>query len=371
MKNVKSRLCLPIALLLGGIVLFAACKEEATPKEYDRAALTANVGESIILPAYNNLVNELNLLKQDCNIFRHTPEDFYYTQLVDQFHISWAAWKACSPFEFGPAASVSLRSVVNTFPCDTLQIHNNFTSGTYDLNQVVNLDARGFPALDFLLYGLGDQTATIVDRYQNPADSANLLGYLSAVVQDIHANCTSVANQWSSSYLSTFKEALGTDVGSSTSMLVNELNRDLEIIKTASIGIPLGKQTFDTPLPEKVEGFYSQSSLALASAELEALELIFEGQRTGSAEGYGLREALNAVDALYNGSNLGDAIHGQFQTAKAALAAIPAPLSEAVVTNRAPVEAAYTEIQKLVILLKTDMASALSILITYTDADGD
>ena len=35
------------------------------------------------------------------------------------------------------------------------------------------------------------------------------------------------------------------------------------------------------------------------------------------------------------------------------------------------VEAAYNEIQKLVILLKTDMASALSILITYTDADGD
>ncbi|MEY3445030.1 MAG: hypothetical protein RLZZ519_3311, partial [Bacteroidota bacterium] len=313
----------------------------------------------------------LDLLQQACNTFRHTPEDFHYTVLVEHFHTTWAAWKACSPFEFGPAAAVSLRSVVNTFPCDTLQIHNNFTSGTYDLNQVANLDARGFPALDFLLHGLGDQIATIVDRYQNPADSAHLLGYLSAVVEDIHSNCTNVATQWNSGYLATFKEALGTDVGSSTSMLVNGLNRDLEIIKTASIGIPLGKQTFDTPLPEKVEGFYSQSSLTLATAELEALELIFEGQRTGSAEGYGLREALNAVDALYNGENLGDAIHAQFQTAKAAVAAIPGPLSEAVVSNRAPVEAAYNEIQKLVILLKTDMASALSILITYTDADGD
>ena len=370
MKIAKIKLFLPL-LYVGCVLLFPACKEEAAPKEYDRAALTANVGTSIILPAYNNLVSELDRLKQDCNIFRHTPDDSRYVALSEQFHTTWVAWKACSPFEFGPAASVSLRSVVNTFPCDTLQIHNNFNSGTYDLNQVVNLDARGFPALDFLLYGLGDQTATIVDRYQNPADSANLLGYLSAVVADIHSNCTNVANQWNSGYLTTFNEALGTDVGSSTSMLVNELNRDLEIIKTAGIGIPLGKQTFDTPLPEKVEGFYSQSSVALATAELEALELLFEGQKTGSAEGYGLREALNAVDALYNGGNLGDAIHGQFQTAKAALAAIPAPLSEAVVTNRAPVEAAFTEIQKLVILLKTDMASALSILITYTDADGD
>ena len=47
------------------------------------------------------------------------------------------------------------------------------------------------------------------------------------------------------------------------------------------------------------------------------------------------------------------------------------PLSQGVQGNTAPIEAAYNEIQKLVVLLKTDMPSAMGILITYVDNDGD
>ncbi|MBK9450761.1 MAG: imelysin family protein [Bacteroidetes bacterium] len=360
-----------VPILMGMMLLAASCKDKTDPTEYDRTALTANLGERVIVPAYDQLQDKVDLLRNGSADFRVAKDQVSLDSLQSRFAKAWLAWKACSAFEFGPAATASLRSVLNTFPCDTLQIHNNFTSGAYDLNQAVNLDARGFQALDFLLHGLGSGDAAILNRYQSPSDSSRLTEYLEAVVSDIQAQVSNVRQAWNSGYLATFKASLGTDVGSSTSMLVNELNRDLEIIKTASIGIPLGKQTFDSPLPEKVEALYSEISIELAIAELQGLELLFEGQKDGSAEGYGLREALNAVEALYNGENLGDAIHNQFQTAKAAVAAIPGSLSEAVVTNRVPVEAAYNEIQKLVILLKTDMASALSILITYTDADGD
>ncbi|MBP8073499.1 MAG: imelysin family protein [Bacteroidia bacterium] len=360
-----------VPILMGMMLLAASCKDKTDPTEYDRTALTANLGERVIVPAYDQLQDKVDLLRNGSADFRVAKDQVSLDSLQSRFAKAWLAWKACSAFEFGPAATASLRSVLNTFPCDTLQIHNNFTSGAYDLNQAVNLDARGFQALDFLLHGLGSGDAAILNRYQSPSDSSRLTEYLEAVVSDIQAQVSNARQAWNSGYLATFKASLGTDVGSSTSMLVNELNRDLEIIKTASIGIPLGKQTFDSPLPEKVEALYSEISIELAIAELQGLELLFEGQKDGSAEGYGLREALNAVEALYNGENLGDAIHNQFQTAKAAVAAIPGSLSEAVVTNRVPVEAAYNEIQKLVILLKTDMASALSILITYTDADGD
>lgn len=360
-----------VPILMGMVLLAASCKDKTDPTEYDRTALTANLGERVIVPAYDQLQDKVDLLRNGSADFRLAKDQVSLDSLQSRFEKAWLAWKACSAFEFGPAATASLRSVLNTFPCDTLQIHNNFTSGAYDLNQAVNLDARGFQALDFLLHGLGSGDAAILNRYQSPSDSSKLAEYLEAVVSDIQAQVSNVRQAWNSGYLATFKASLGTDVGSSTSMLVNELNRDLEIIKTASIGIPLGKQTFDSPLPEKVEALYSEISIELAIAELQGLELLFEGQKDGSAEGYGLREALNAVEALYNGENLGDAIHNQFQTAKAAVAAIPGSLSVAVVTNRVPVEAAYNEIQKLVILLKTDMASALSILITYTDADGD
>lgn len=357
---------LSLLLTLGG------CKDPSTdPKEYDRAALTANLAHHVIVPAYGQLVAQATQLETATTTFRANPQATHLDTLQASFLQAWLAWKGCSALEFGPASSVSLRTALNTFPCDTAQVHTNFTTGTWDLSLAVNIDARGFPALDFMLHGLGQDNAALLARYQRPGDSSKLFSYLDALVDDIAQQVHVVATQWNSSYVATFKESLGTDVGSSTSLLVNELNRDLEIIKTASLGIPLGKQSFDTPLPEKVEGLYGGMSKTLMQTELTSLETLFEGQATGGTDRYGLREALDAVEAQYNGRNLGDAIHDQFSLAKAALAALPEPLSEAVVSNRPPVEAAYTEVQKLVVLLKTDMASALSILITYTDADGD
>ena len=50
---------------------------------------------------------------------------------------------------------------------------------------------------------------------------------------------------------------------------------------------------------------------------------------------------------------------------------IPAPLSIAVDQYKTEVDAAYLEIQKNVIMLKTDMPSAMGVLITYQDNDGD
>ncbi|HEX2901614.1 MAG TPA: imelysin family protein, partial [Bacteroidia bacterium] len=169
---VRNRFLIPIALLLGLTLVFAGCKEDSDPKEYDRAALTAQVGDRIIRPAYSSLADAVELLRTDCNSFRQNPDLTHHAALADQSKATWLIWKACSPFEFGPAATVSLRSILNTFPSDTLQIHANFTSGSYDLNQAVNLDARGFPALDFLLHGLAATDAEILGRYNNAADSA-------------------------------------------------------------------------------------------------------------------------------------------------------------------------------------------------------
>lgn len=352
------------------VLLSAACKDQTDPKEYDRAALTANVGENIIVPGYDALQASVADLGDAAAAFRQEPDSHSLNQLNFAFMSAWVDWKYCSAFEFGPAASVSLRAVLNTFPCDTTQILANANAGTWDLNAAANIDARGFPALDYMIYGLGQDFPAVLARYQSPADSAKLQAYLMALVTDMEAQVQGVATAWDS-YLATFKASQGTDVGSSTSALVNELNRDLEIIKTASIGIPLGKQTFGTPLPTKVEGLYGELSVGLITAELVGLQIIFEGQAGVAADRYGLREALNAVDAQYNGQSLGDAISAQFTTALAAVDAVPEPLSDAVANSPAAVENAYTEIQKLVVLLKSDMASALSILITYTDSDGD
>lgn len=365
----KSRIWV-LALLV--VLTTAACKERGKePLEYDRAVLTTNLADNLIVPAYGELSAAAADLQNLQRGFRAQPSLSTLSALRLGFQNAWMRWKACSTYEFGPAASVTLRTAINTFPTDTTQIWSNVHAGTWDLNLASNIDARGFPAMDYLLFGLGNSDTAVVTRFLAPADSAQLQAYLGALAGDVQALAAGVHGQWTGGYATTFKNSLGTDVGSSTSLLVNEVNRDLEVIKQASLGIPLGKESFGAALPDKVEARYSGWSTTLAQAQLAGLMAAFWGHAEGKPDGYGLDDALEALGAVHGSTSLNEAIFNQSRAASTALDAIPDPLHDAIVTNPAVVEAAFTEIQKLVVLLKTDMASTLGILITYTDNDGD
>ena len=73
----------------------------------------------------------------------------------------------------------------------------------------------------------------------------------------------------------------------------------------------------------------------------------------------------------YNGVSLDNAITSQFATVIADLQMVPDPLSQTIQTNAAPATKAFTDIQQLLLLLKTDMPSLLAVAITYGDNDGD
>ena len=51
--------------------------------------------------------------------------------------------------------------------------------------------------------------------------------------------------------------------------------------------------------------------------------------------------------------------------------AVPDPLSDHITNGPTQAEAAYEEILELLVLTKSDLPSALGVLITYQDNDGD
>ena len=64
-------------------------------------------------------------------------------------------------------------------------------------------------------------------------------------------------------------------------------------------------------------------------------------------------------------------IDNQFAEIVAALNGLNDPLSNEVVVNNAQGHETYDKLQQLVPLIKVDMTSALGVLITYQDNDGD
>jgi len=367
-----------LGLFLITAVLFSCKKDKNADDQFvdnfDRATLLNNVGNNIIIPNYLILKQSGDSLYDFTLNFVTSPDVASLTVLRNHFLETYKDWMHCSMFEFGPAATDLLRGSVNTFPCDTTQIQSNIVSGTWDFMQAVNIDAIGFPAVDFLLFGNGLSDAQLIDLYTTDLQAANRKNYLTDVVNDLRNRVNTVYQAWIPSggnYIASFVASTGTDVGSSLGYLVNQLNYDYEILKNPRIGIPLGKMTLDIPLPEKCEGVYGAYSLVLAMEQVKAIENVFRGRSRSGTDGVGLAEYLDYLGAQSGGQSLSTAIVAKFAEIIAAMQALPGPLSQAVVSNAASVETVYQKIVQGLVLLKTEMPSALGILITYQDADGD
>jgi predicted lipoprotein len=366
-------------LIITGISLFSfiSCIEEddnSADIDFNRGKMLDEIGNNVIIPSYQLYYTEVKDMDSVIALFATSPDMTDLSNLRIEFKEAYIAWQYVSTYEFGPAEEILLRSNTNTFPADTVQIRSNISSGNYDLASAGNMDAKGFPAMDYLLYGIADDSVKIFDQYVSDSLAANRLNYLKDISTELKENAEYVLTNWIESggdYIHTFINNTGTDAGSSVGLLVNQLNYDFEIIKNYEIAIPLGKKTLGSPLPEKVQAYYAENSMQLTLEHFNAIENLYLGEDLWGNDGWGFDEYLIYLQSEYNGGMLSDAIKSQLTTASQALENVPDPLSQTILTNSSIVDDAYTELQKQLVLFKTDMPSALGVLITYQDNDGD
>ena len=331
-----------------------------------------NIGNNIILPSYQSLTVSVTSMDSAITDFNASPSATKFANVQSLFKTAYVAWEGASAYDyFGPAANAQpVLSGLNIFPTATTVIDGNISSGNFNVNTFANTAAKGFPALDYLLFGGG------LTNYTTDAGAANRKQYLAAVSADIKTEVSAVFNAWSAgggNYIATFVKGTGNSVSSSLGLLINSLDEDFEILKNDRLGIPLGMIPVGTTspvLPKEVEAYYSGISVQLALAQLKAIQGIYLGT-AGSGKGLGLVTYLVNAKAQYNGGQLSDTITAAFAQDVTDLQAVPDPLSQTIQSNPSGAIAAFSQSQKLVALLKTDMPSALGVLITYGDNDGD
>lgn len=362
-------------LLILCLIFLVFCKkkkdnisEDIIDDSFDKKALLVNLSDNAILPAYQNFKTDFDSLLSINTSFQSSNSFDDFKLFQNQFKRVYLKYQTIDLFEFGPAETSLIRANCNTFPTDTTQINLNVSSGNYDLSLVSNIDAKGFPAIEFLLFG---NNISDVAAFNSLISSNSKKLYLSNILSDISSKINPVILEWNNSYKNTFINSLGSDVGSSIGYLVNQLNYQLDYLKNAKIGIPLGKKSLGVAMPGNCEAFYTNESLQLAKETLYAIETLYLGRSQSGSNGMGFDDYLAHLKANYNGGLLSDAIANQFNLAKTKLNAIPNPLSQQVTSNPTIVDEAYVELVKLLVLLKTDMPSNLGVIITYQDGDGD
>jgi predicted lipoprotein len=368
----------PVFILI--LFAFLGCdKQQDKPDtNAERKALLENIGNNIILPSYQALATATSQLNQQAEQFAATPTTERLATLQQAWKDAAMAWQKAETFEFGPAERRDLRMQVNAFPTSTTKIESAITSGAdFTPAYMTSLDAyaKGFPALDYLLFSMSGDNAEVLSRYTTEANAAKRKQFLTAITKFINDHAASVANEWSSAtggnYINTFTSNTGTDVGSSIGYLVNQMNYHLEIVINQKIGVPAGKRSNGTIFPQRVEGLYSKTSLPLIEANLTHLHHVFLGI-SANGDGAGLAEYLTALGAKDSqGTPLAESINAKMASAMTAVKAIPPTLPETIATNLTPVDRAFNELKSLLVPFKVDMPSAIGTSITYIDNDGD
>lgn len=339
---------------------------------FNRGEMLTSYSDMLIIPAYTDLSTKITDLKSSFETFEMTPNLANLSSLETDWYHAYKSWQHAAYFEFGPADMILLRSNMNTYPTDTGQIINNVSSGTYDLNIVSNLDAKGFPAIDYLLNS-NDENQTLA-LFTSDANAVNRMQYLKDLILDMDAKSSTVLNQWQSSYRSQFISSTGLDVGSSTNLLFNAVIMHYErYVRQGKLGIPAGALTLSQmPLPDKVEAYYQGNlSKELLAESFVAFEDIYTGNKLG-LEGIGLEEYVLYLESLDQSASLNTTIKTQISNAQSAITGtLQSPLRSFVENNQQSALQVWDELQMLVVYFKNDLKSMIGLSITYADADGD
>lgn len=352
-----------VALTAGVIsILCYACSKGGGSSDpqpdngFDKTAMLTNYADNLVIPGYTALQSELKDLDGAVAAFLATPADASLQQVKTALKDAWLQFERVSVNQYGPAETYLLGNFVNTFPADTAKINANILSGNYDFNSPGTVAQQGLPALDYLLFEPG-----ALQKFSGGNSTAR-----KKYVQDIVARLKSLVDQtladWKNTYRSEFIGNTRTDVGSPIGYLVNQFAYEMDQLKGPRVGWPFGKQSGGTVFADKCEAYYSGFTAALAIENLTSLRNSYTG---GNAKG------IDDYLVSLKKDQLNTDVLKQFDATLAKLKAIPEPMSAAFTNNKDLVDAAYKEIQLLLTLLKTDVASATGVRITYQDSDGD
>ncbi len=372
----KMKILIPAALLVLYFLTLSSCQNSDNGKvpTLDHTELLNNIGENLILKGYEDFQVKAGDLSGSAAAFRDNPSVTTLEDVREKWIAAYLAWQHVAFYDFGPAETSAIITI-NFYPADVELIENNIASGSYNLSAAGNTFAKGFPALDYLLFGYAGADQAIIDKFSTNESARKY-------VVDLAGNIASLADHvydlWSpagSNYLETFKTNKGTSAGSGLSLMVNAWSQYMEIhVRNAKIGIPNGNSVATEerfgPFPEKSEAYYSRIyTKELVRTANGALRDFYLGVGRDGTDGAGIHDLLVELNAQ-DGTLAGDYLD-LFVDVENQISELEGTWVESILNRGDRVTAIFNNYKAIIALLKVDIVSALSISITYTDNDGD
>jgi hypothetical protein len=366
-----------VILFLGIAALLFACSGESSSSNtdtFDRKGMLENWADNIIVPSFQNYQTKVNALATASATFTTTPSEANLESLRASWLEAYKAYQKVAMFEVGKANDLMFRYYNNSFPVNVTEINANITAGNNQLDSLTKFDEQGFPALDYLLYGVGNDTASILAKYTTDTNAAKYKNYLLAVSTRIQSFSDLIVTDWTiDGYRNAFVVNSGTGVSSSSNKTINLFVQYYEYyLRSVKIGFPAGKFSAATR-PADVEAYFKNDiSKELLEIGLQSSKDFFIGKHFNSATtGLSLKSYLDYLNVVRSGQSLSTTILNKYAEASSKISVLNASFSQQIQTDNTKMLAAFDALQQNVVCFKIDMIPALNVVIDYQDNDGD
>lgn len=365
--------CLVLALS----VVIAACSSDnsgAPSDSFDRKAMLIELADAYIIPEYDAAHGRAKDVRIALETFAGNPNPTTLAAARSALAAAMNQWQRVNTFDFGPAENLfgDLSTEIATFPSNPAAIEQKIAAGEWTLTGF-DRDTRGWNALDYLLFvGQGSGDAAIVQAFTGGEQAKSRATYIIDVAKKIESEISQVTAAWKGSYRNDFVSRNGTDAGSATSDVVNNLAMSFEHIKNDKIGIPAGLRAGQNrPEPQRVEAYYSGRSMELARRHFEAIREVWEGRPAGGPAP-AFRSLRSYLETVPGGQRLVEETRAQCAAVQQAFDAMgDSSLASLCQANDPRVAVLHTELQKLTRFFKSELSSLLGVAITYSSGDGD
>lgn len=239
---------------------------------------------------------------------------------------------------------------IDTFLAST----NNISKNT--INSLPT-KSRGLSAIEYLLFN-DDENKTLADFANNRRKD-----FLAALGNNLLEKANSLERQWAD-YSNTFINNTSTGINGSINNIVNQINVLLENNSRFKIGEPAGLENTSFIDTDLLQAEKSEISLTIIQENINSIKNAYFTNTENGLDSY--------VSNITGNNSLNNRIQNKFNDLENTFTSLNnTSLKAAITNNNNMVTTLYNQLKELIVLIKVDVASTLSVTVTFTDNDGD
>ncbi len=346
---------------------------QTTPQTFNREQMLIFWADSIIIPSQNKFQSDLIEFSNSVNSFSNDPTQASLDLMRENWVIAYKSWQHIEMFNIGKAEEINYGVRMNIYPANVERIELNVSNNDNDIEHPNDYPAQGLPAVDYLLYGIGNNDSEILEKFT--LENSKYLNYLIVVSNKMIELTDNVVSDWDESYRNVFIASTDNTATSSINKLTNDFIYYYEKgFRANKFGIPAGVFS-GSVLIDRVEAYYRRNlSKILALEAIDAITNFFNGIPYGgdsANSGLSFKNYVEFLETVKNDVPLGQLILDQFTESRSNIANLEDDFTIQLENKKLEMLSTYDIIQVAVVYLKVDMLQALNINVDYIDADGD